>query len=161
MSLVTAFFLLIVPLAASVPEVVATDAPTVYQILQSYSFPVGLLPQGVTSYQLDADTGKFVVNLNGTCSFSVAGYDLKYKTKITGTISSGKIRNLTGIQVKVLFFWVNIIEVTSDGNNLELSVGIASAEFAVDNFNESPQCGCGFDCVSATPVTVSGGAFSF
>ncbi|KAL0371468.1 UNVERIFIED_CONTAM: hypothetical protein Sangu_0464900 [Sesamum angustifolium] len=135
-------------IAASPPSTAAADSPTVYEALQSYGFPVGLLPVGVTKYKVDKATGKFSVHLNEACSFSIHGYDLKYKTTITGTISENKIKDLKGIQVKVLLFWVNIIEVTKDGDQLELSVGIASADFAVDNFYESPQCGCGFDCVN-------------
>lgn len=128
---------------------VAADAPSVYDVLQSYGFPAGLLPQSVTSYQLDPSTGKFSVSLEGSCSFSVSGYDLKYQSTITGTIAPNRITDLSGIQVKILFFWINIIEVTSNGDQLELSVGIASANFPVDNFLECPQCGCGFDCVNS------------
>ncbi|KAL7083060.1 hypothetical protein ACP275_14G139000 [Erythranthe tilingii] len=125
----------------------STTTTSVYQVLESYDFPQGLLPIGVTSYEVDESSGKFSVNLNKSCSLTIDGYDLKYKTKISGTISKDKLKNLSGIQVKVLLFWVNIIEVTRDDDELDLSVGIASATFPVDNFYESPQCGCGFDCV--------------
>ncbi|GFP80639.1 uncharacterized protein at5g01610 [Phtheirospermum japonicum] len=135
-------------LLSATPPPVAADSLTVYEVLRSYDFPAGLLPQGVTSYELDSSTGKFSVYLNKTCSFTIQGYDLKYKSTITGTISKDKIKDLKGIQVKILFFWVNIIEVTKDDDELEFSVGIASASFEVDNFYESPQCGCGFDCVN-------------
>ncbi|XP_057774875.1 uncharacterized protein At5g01610-like [Salvia miltiorrhiza] len=127
----------------------SSNPPSVYEVLQYYGFPAGLLPQGVTSYELDTATGKFSVSLGGSCSFSISGYDLKYKSTITGTIAKNKITDLNGIQVKILFFWINIIEVTSAGDELQLSVGIASANFPVDNFFECPQCGCGFDCVNS------------
>ncbi|KAL2556647.1 hypothetical protein Fot_01386 [Forsythia ovata] len=128
-----------IPAAASSP-------PTVYEVLAEYDFPVGLLPKGVKSYELNSTTGKFKVYLNKTCSFTIAGYNLKYKSEITGTISTDKIKDLKGIQVKVLFFWLNIVEVTRDGDELEFSVGIASADFPLDSFYESPECSCGFDC---------------
>ncbi|GFZ19399.1 pectinesterase [Actinidia rufa] len=63
-------------------------------------------------------------------------------------ISKDKIKKLNGISVKVIFLWFDITEVTRDGEDLNLSVGIASAQFGIDNFEESPQCGCGFDCVN-------------
>ncbi|KAL3649125.1 hypothetical protein CASFOL_005528 [Castilleja foliolosa] len=148
----TTFLLLILSAAAALlsatPPPVTADSPTVYEVLLSYDFPAGLLPQGVISYELDYSTGKFSVYLNKSCSFTIQGYDLKYKSTITGTISKDKIKNLKGIQVKILFFWVNIVEVTKDDDDLEFSVGIASASFEVDNFYESPKCGCGFDCVN-------------
>ncbi|CAA0828220.1 Protein of unknown function- DUF538 [Striga hermonthica] len=130
------------------PLSAAANPPTVYEALESYGFPVGLLPKGVTSYELDSATGKFSVHLNSSCSFTIDGYDLKYNPTIAGTISVDQIKDLSGIQVKVLLFWVNIIEVTKYGDQMELSVGIASADFPVDNFYESPQCGCGFDCAN-------------
>ncbi|KAL8513413.1 hypothetical protein ACS0TY_012758 [Phlomoides rotata] len=132
---------------------------TVYEALQSYDFPVGLIPKGVTSYELDPSTGKFTVKLNGTCSFDIDGYALKYKSTISGTISKDKIKDLKGIQVKVLLFWVNIVEVTRDKDELDFSVGIASASFPLDSFYESPQCGCGFDCVNSAGKSSRG--FSF
>ncbi|GFZ19401.1 transmembrane protein, putative [Actinidia rufa] len=126
----------------------AAEATTAYELLKEYDFPEGLLPLGVTGYELDASTGKFKVYLNGTCSFKAEGYELKYKSKISGVISKDKIKKLNGISVKVIFLWFDITEVTRDGDDLNLSVGIASAQFGIDNFEESPQCGCGFDCVN-------------
>ncbi|KZV32347.1 hypothetical protein F511_03630 [Dorcoceras hygrometricum] len=145
--------LLIIGLLCAYPAITAAAGDgdsflTVYEVLESYDFPVGLLPKGVTSYELDRSTGKFAVYLENTCSFTIQGYNLKYSTKVTGTISKKKIKSISGIQVKILFFWINIVEVTMDGDELYLSVGIASASFPVDNFEESPQCGCGFDCVN-------------
>ncbi|KAL3531485.1 hypothetical protein ACH5RR_010807 [Cinchona calisaya] len=118
-----------------------------YDILQSYDFPVGLLPKGSTGYDLDEKTGKFNVYFNKSCSFSLEGsYQLKYNSKISGYITEGKLSKLSGISVKVLILWLNIAEVTIDGDNLEFSVGIASADFPINNFDIIPQCGCGLNC---------------
>ncbi|GLT43189.1 hypothetical protein SLA2020_171590 [Shorea laevis] len=128
----------------------ADDARTAYEILQGYDFPVGLLPKGIVKYDLDPSTGKFHAYWNASCSFSLSGsYQLKYQSTISGYISDKKLTGLTGVSVKVFFFWLNIVEVDRSGDELEFSVGIASAAFSIDNFYESPQCGCGFDCVTA------------
>ncbi|XP_047308670.1 uncharacterized protein At5g01610-like [Impatiens glandulifera] len=124
------------------------DALTVYDVLQQYDFPVGLLPKSVTGYEINRNTGKFKVYLKDTCSYSVEGYQLKYKSVITGVISEDKIYDLKGISVNALLFWWNIQEVRRYGDELQLSVGIASASFGIDEFYESPQCGCGFDCLN-------------
>ncbi|KAJ4727703.1 Protein of unknown function, DUF538 [Melia azedarach] len=121
---------------------------TAYEVLQEYDFPVGLLPKGVTGYELDISTGEFSVYFNGSCTFSIDSYELKYKSTITGVITEDKLSSLSGIKVKVLFLWLNIVKVIRDDDELEFSVGIASADFAVSNFDESPTCGCGFDCLS-------------
>ncbi|XAR58420.1 hypothetical protein NMG60_11013805 [Bertholletia excelsa] len=139
-------FVLLIALWSS--PAAADDTLTAYQVLEEYDFPVGLLPKSVLSYELDSSTGKFKVLLNGTCSFSISGYSLKYKSTITGVIKKDKLTSLKGISVKVLILWLNIVEVIREGDEIEFSVGIASADFTVDNFEESPQCGCGFDCVS-------------
>lgn len=124
-----------------------STAPTAYEVLQSYDFPVGILPKGVTHYDLDASSGKFNAYLNGSCSFSLEGsYQLRYKSKISGNIHKDKLTNLSGVSVKVLFLWLNIVEVRRNNEKLEFSVGIASAEFAIDNFYVCPQCGCGLKC---------------
>ncbi|XP_010269581.1 PREDICTED: uncharacterized protein At5g01610-like [Nelumbo nucifera] len=133
------------------PLLTAADhTPTVYEALEDYDFPVGILPKGVIGYDLDKTTGKFSAYFNGSCSFSIEGsYHLTYGSTIKGHISRGKLTKLEGISVKVFFFWLNIVEVVRHGDDLVFSVGITSANFAVDNFVECPQCGCGMDCVNA------------
>ncbi|XP_057964784.1 uncharacterized protein LOC131155576 [Malania oleifera] len=128
-----------------------------YDVLEEYGFPIGLLPQGIVGYELDRSTGKFTAHLSGTCSFSLENdYKLKYKTTVSGVISKGRLSKLKGVSVKVLLLWFNIVEVVRDGDDLEFSVGIASANFPVDNFAECPQCGCGLDCVNANATGEEG-----
>uniref|UniRef100_A0A0D9WFM8 Legume lectin domain-containing protein n=1 Tax=Leersia perrieri TaxID=77586 RepID=A0A0D9WFM8_9ORYZ len=123
--------------------------PTAYEALATFDFPPGILPKGVLAYTLDEPTGDFTATLNttSTCGFSIQGsYSLRYQRRISGRIAADRLTNLQGVSVKILFLWVNIVEVTRHGDQLGFSVGIASADFGVDNFLESPQCGCGFDC---------------
>ncbi|XP_010522798.1 PREDICTED: uncharacterized protein LOC104801279 [Tarenaya hassleriana] len=127
-----------------------------YEVVELYNLPAGILPKGVLDYDLNRETGEFKVRFNGTCEFSIESYELKYQSTISGVISTGRVRNLKGVSVKVLFFWVNIVEVSRENDDLDFSVGIASASFAADNFVESPQCGCGFDCNEA-----GGAGFAF
>ncbi|XP_074585132.1 uncharacterized protein LOC141840927 [Curcuma longa] len=139
------FFLL--HFSSSAAAAGGNDNLTAYQVLASYNFPPGLLPQGALGYNLDASTGAFSAYLNGSCSFSLEGsYQLHYKSTITGVIAPGRLSDLRGISVKVLLFWVNIIEVRRLTDSLRFSVGVASADFAVSNFFISPRCGCGLNC---------------
>ncbi len=124
-----------------------TEPPSVYEILESFNFPGGLIPKGAKGYDLEPSTGKFSAYLPESCSFSLEGsYELRYKSTINGYISQGKLTSLQGVSVKLFFFWVDIIEVQRNGDNLGFSVGIAGADFPIDNFEESPQCGCGLNC---------------
>ncbi|XP_057743424.1 uncharacterized protein LOC130961510 [Arachis stenosperma] len=126
-----------------------------YDVLQQYGFPVGLLPKGIIGYALNKETGEFAAYMDATCSFSIEGYTLKYKSTITGVITQGRLYNLKGVSVKILLLWLNIVEVKRDGDEIQFSVGIASANFGVENFYESPQCGCGFDCVTVNTLPLS------
>ncbi|KAK7344420.1 hypothetical protein VNO77_13990 [Canavalia gladiata] len=117
-----------------------------YEVLLEYGFPVGLLPKGALGYSLNRETGEFAVYFDKTCSFEVEGYTLSYKPTITGVISPGRLYQLKGVSVKVFILWLSIGEVILKDGHVQFSVGIASADFTVDNFYESPQCGCGFDC---------------
>ncbi|CAN7116717.1 unnamed protein product [Brassica rapa subsp. narinosa] len=140
--LIAAFLLLLLTTATA-----ESDSPTAYSLLQSYNFPVGILPKGVVAYDLDTSTGKFQAYFNGSCSFSLVGsYQLNYKSTISGYISENKLTKLSGIKVKVLFLWLNIVEVVRSGEEMAFSVGITSANFDIEEFLESPQCGCGFEC---------------
>lgn len=149
--LLPAKILLLLSLTAAVRSFAVTSPPPVsaYDILRSYNFPPGLLPKGATGYDLDPATGKFTVYFDGTCSFSLQGsYDIRYKSQVSGRISDGKLTDLKGISVKILFLWINIVEVERNNDELEFSVGILSASFTIDNFEVIPQCGCGLDCVN-------------
>ncbi|PON35679.1 hypothetical protein TorRG33x02_351000 [Trema orientale] len=128
------------------------DTLTAYEVLEEYDFPVGLLPQGVLGYELDTPTGEFSANLNGSCTFTIDSYQLTYKSTITGKIVNDKLSCLSGIEVKVVFLWLSIVTVTRHDDVLEFSVGFPFAGFPfagfpASNFDESPTCGCGFDCV--------------
>ncbi|GMI79345.1 hypothetical protein like AT1G02816 [Hibiscus trionum] len=126
---------------------IKNNNPTAYEVLKDFDFPIGLLPKGVTGYDFDSSSGKFSAFLNGSCSFSLErSYRLNYKNTIKGYLSKGKISSLEGVTVKLWFMWVNIVEVSRRGDDLEFSVGIAGAGFPVHNFEECPQCGCGVNC---------------
>ncbi|KAJ3691818.1 hypothetical protein LUZ61_000091 [Rhynchospora tenuis] len=141
---------LVLPSSAAVAVSSPSDSNlTAYQALQTFDFPVGILPVGALGYELDRSTGAFKAFLNGSCEFNIQSYyQLRYKSTIAGKITKDRLSNLSGVSVKILFLWLNIVEVSRDGDQLYFSVGIASASFGIDNFYESPQCGCGFDCNS-------------
>ncbi|KAM7275843.1 hypothetical protein ACFE04_017709 [Oxalis oulophora] len=134
----------------------SSSISTAYEIMEAYDFPPGLLPKGIVKYDIDQTTGHFHAYLNESCSFSLEGsYKLNYKPTISGYIAKDKLTSLSGVSVKVLFLWLNIVEVIRKGDDLEFSVGIASADFGIENFYESPQCGCGLDCVTVNHRTTS------
>ncbi|KAF5463376.1 hypothetical protein F2P56_019295, partial [Juglans regia] len=142
-------------LASETNPTITPTKPSAYEVLKDYNFPIGILPKGVQGYDLEPSSGKFSAELNGSCSFSLEGsYQLKYKSTIKGHISEGKLSSLEGVSVKLFLFWVDIVEVQRKGDSLGFSVGIAGADFPIDNFEESPQCGCGLNCNDVQPKEV-------
>lgn len=138
------FFLIFLMLAT--PANSMNNIPTAYQILQSYNFPIGLLPNGVKGYHLNQTTGEFAAYFTHSCSFTGSFYQLKYEPTIKGYISNNMLSCLEGVSVKFLFFWMDIKEIIRRGDGLEFSVWFLSTRFPVDYFEESPQCGCGLYC---------------
>ncbi|CAI9756671.1 unnamed protein product [Fraxinus pennsylvanica] len=130
-------FLTIEPLLIATTDDGGTPPLTAYNVLQAYDFPVGILPMGVTHYEINKANAKFNPYFNSSCSFSIEGsYQLRYKLKINGYISKDKLTSLSGL---------NIGEVKRNGDKREFFVGILSTKFGINNFYESPRCGCGFN----------------
>ncbi|WOL04114.1 hypothetical protein Cni_G12835 [Canna indica] len=145
---------LVISASAASAEIEASRAPTAYELLEKYDFPRGILPEGVQSYLLLSD-GSFDVYFAADCEFGVAGYTLRYSRKVSGKVQPGKLTDLKGVSVKLLFLWIGIdkVEVTDD-DQLKFYVGLFSASFPVSNFDESPRCRCGFDCAAANADAV-------
>ncbi|XP_022991772.1 uncharacterized protein LOC111488305 [Cucurbita maxima] len=131
----------------ALPATSDCKAATVYDILQEFNLPIGLLPDCAVDCKLDRGKGKLEVHLKGSCHFSLQEpYELKYKSTVSGHISGNKLTNLKGVSVKFMFFWVNIVEVVRNGDDLQFSVGMTTASFPVDIFTVCPRGGCGVDC---------------
>ncbi|KAK9055859.1 hypothetical protein SSX86_026946 [Deinandra increscens subsp. villosa] len=118
------------------------DPPTVYQILEKYGLPSGLLPDSVKSYSLSPDDGSFVVELQQPCYIQF-DYLVYYDTKITGKLNVGSITDLDGIQVKRLLFWFNVDEIRVDlpsSDNIYFTVGILNKKLDIDQFETIHAC---------------------
>ncbi|KAL8232787.1 hypothetical protein R6Q57_002587 [Mikania cordata] len=117
------------------------NEPSVYQVLQSYNLPIGLLSNGTLSYTLDPNSGQFSVNLRTNCSFQAGGFEVTYSNPITGVISQNNLGKIDGVKVKILVFWVNIINVKRNGDRLEFNIGgLVHKDFPVSDFNSCRNC---------------------
>ncbi|XP_034707154.1 uncharacterized protein At5g01610-like [Vitis riparia] len=146
-SLISLVATLCLILIHSTPANSYNNSPNAYEVLREYNFPMGLLPKGMKGYDLNSSTGEFSAYFNETCSFSVQGsYELKFSSTVTGYISKDTLSGLDGISVKFFLLTLNIVGIIRNGDNLVISAGFESAPFPIDNFEESPQCGCGFQC---------------
>nr|GEV34161.1 uncharacterized protein [Tanacetum cinerariifolium] len=118
------------------------NTPTVYDILEQYSLPIGLLPNSVKSYTFSPDDGSFTVELEQPCYIQF-DYLVYYATKITGKLNVGSITELSGIQVKRFLFWFNVDEIKVDlptSDSIYFSVGIINKKLDIDQFESVRSC---------------------
>lgn len=117
------------------------SARSVYDVLDEFGLPIGLLPPTVTSYELSPE-GEFVVHLAEPtyCKFEDQVY---YEKKITGKLSSGAIRNLQGIKAKQAFLWLPVTAIRVDPPSIYFEVGVLSKKLSLSLFEKTPSCNSG------------------
>jgi hypothetical protein len=141
MSLIVCFLLSTSTSACSSGHTTASDGSDVYERLEGYGFPEGLLPHTVTSYTFE-ESGKFTLNLASKCQVLVENkYPLVYNNVITGMLSYGKLQGMRGISVKAYYIWWNIYGIAlGDDESLYFDIGILSTKFPCNNFDDPPVC---------------------
>jgi hypothetical protein len=140
MSLMVTLLLLIFS-CASQAHSVSSDASDVYEKLETYGFPEGLLPHIVTGYALEPNGG-FTLYLESKCQVLIQDkYPLVYEKEITGMLSYGRLQGLKGITVKAYYVWWGITGISlADDHSLFFEIGILSAKFPFSNFDDPPVC---------------------
>ncbi|CAO2141296.1 unnamed protein product [Urochloa humidicola] len=140
--LITVLPLLILTAAASPDDTSPSppeQQPTAYEMLERYNFTEGILPEGVTGYILRAD-GSFEVYLPGECNFRAGSMQIRYGSRVAGTIRPASITGIEGVKVKALLAWVAVTEVDRVEDRIRFSAGPVSKSFPIDTFAHSPQC---------------------
>ncbi|XP_071713987.1 uncharacterized protein At5g01610-like [Rutidosis leptorrhynchoides] len=121
------------------------DQTSVYQVLQNYNLPIGLLREGAVGYGLDPASGQFSVNLTSDgseCVVYEAGFQIKYNPTITGVISQNSLSQIDSVRVKFLF-WLRIKDATRNEDSIKFKGTFWSKTFTISDFNSSPQCNTG------------------
>lgn len=121
-------------------DTVTADEP-ISEMLAKFGLPIGLIPDSVKSYSL-ADDGKFKVELAKPC-YVQFDYLVYYEKTITGKVSYGKISDLSGIQAKQFFIWVDVTGMEVDlpsSDYIYFKVGIISKKIEISWFETVPTC---------------------
>ncbi|KAL3622974.1 hypothetical protein CASFOL_030547 [Castilleja foliolosa] len=121
---------------------VSADGGGAHGELLKYGFPVGLLPANVESYTLNHTSGFFSVKLSESCQVTLPpdNYLATYSHKITGKLVENRIAELDGISVRAFFKWWGITGIRSNGQDLVFEVGVVTAKYPANNFDQSPLC---------------------
>ncbi|KAG6503981.1 uncharacterized protein LOC121987608 [Zingiber officinale] len=91
-----------------------SNSSTVYDILQEYNLPPGILPDTVKSFSV-ASNGYFVIDLYGECYVDFE-YVVYYAPRVSGFLgsSSGSVSNLEGVQIRSYLIWYDVSYIKVD-----------------------------------------------
>ncbi|KAK9079048.1 hypothetical protein SSX86_000717 [Deinandra increscens subsp. villosa] len=119
-----------------------TAIPTIFDIINQFGFPSGILPDSVTSYSTspaDGDSFTFTVYLKNPC-YVKYDYLVHFDSEISGTISAGKITQLKGLKAQNFWFWLTVDEIKVDGSSLQFTLGLISVKSDISLFVAIPTC---------------------
>lgn len=150
-SLLTFFFprlvLLIAVIGAGVGASPASKSSSggggsIYDHLRQYGLPIGLLPKGITEYSLNTTSGEFRVFLAAPCHAKFEN-QVRYDFNVSGTLTFGRIADLSGVSAQELFLWFPVkgirVDVPSSGL-IYFDVGVVDKQFSLSLFESPPDC---------------------
>lgn len=120
----------------------AQSQDSIYNHLRWYGLPAGILPKGITDFSVDPSDGRFRVNLSQPCNAKFEN-EVHYDFKVTGTLSPGRIGELSGVSSQELFLWFPVkgihVDLPSSGL-IYFDVGDIAKQFSLSLFESPPDC---------------------
>ncbi|TYI19763.1 hypothetical protein ES332_A07G187600v1 [Gossypium tomentosum] len=120
---------------------VSCEKDSIYDILKAHGLPMGLLPKGISRFDID-DTGRFEVHLDQACNAKFES-QLHFDTNVSGTLSYGQIGALSGIAAQELFLWFPVkgigVDVPSSGL-IYFDVGVVVKQLPLSMFETPKDC---------------------
>lgn len=97
-----------------------TPAERARAVLLQHGLPPELIPKSTTAFTFDPAAKTFELQLAGPIALPIEGegITLKIDSKVTGTLSAGKITNIKGISGKKGFFGAAVNEMQAAGDNV-------------------------------------------
>ncbi|KAG6475826.1 hypothetical protein ZIOFF_065055 [Zingiber officinale] len=83
-----------------------SNSSIVYDILQEYNLPPGILPDTVKSFSV-ASNGYFVIDLYGECYVDFK-YVIYYGPRVSGFLGYVSVSNLEGVQIRSYLIWYGV-----------------------------------------------------
>ncbi|KAM5574539.1 uncharacterized protein ABKV19_013807 [Rosa sericea] len=118
------------------------EGGSIYDHLRQYGLPIGLLPKGITEYSLDDSSGEFRVFLPQPCRAKFEN-QVRYDFNVSGTLTFGRIADLSGVSAQELFLWFPVkgirVDVPSSGL-IYFDVGVVDKQFSLSLFESPPDC---------------------
>lgn len=143
-STATFFFFFVFLLVVSSTVSVADPEKTINEILPSFGFPPGLLPDSV-SYTL-SDEGSLIVQFASPCQIQLDDDLVSYDKTISATLKLGRINNLEGMKIRKLLIWLNVDSIQVDlppGGSIYFKIGLINKTVGVEEFKNVHSCVAG------------------
>ncbi|KAE8730562.1 hypothetical protein F3Y22_tig00002919pilonHSYRG00176 [Hibiscus syriacus] len=117
------------------------EQDSIYDMLKAHGLPMGLLPKGITRFDID-NTGRFEVQLDQECNAKFES-ELHYDRNVSGTLSYGQIGDLLGISFQELFLWFPVkgirVDIPSSGL-IYFDVGVIFKQLSLSLFETPRDC---------------------
>jgi hypothetical protein len=119
-----------------------SNSTTIYDELRAKGLPEGLLPKGITRYEINSSSGEFQVWMEEPCNAKFEN-EVHYDPNIKGTLGYGQIGELSGMTAQELFLWFPVkgirVDLPSSGL-IHFDVGVADKQFSLSLFEDPPDC---------------------
>lgn len=140
--LVLTFGLLTLATAEEISQ--SSAAASFYAVLKSNGLPIGLFPKGISDFSIDPSSGSFRLRLLSPSPCD-ANFEtrVRYESDISGSVSYGRITNLSGVSTQELFLWLAVkgiqVDIPSSGL-IYFDVGVVSKQFSLSSFETPKDC---------------------
>jgi hypothetical protein len=91
------------------------------EVLRAHGLPEGLMPEGLSAAEIDPD-GRFRLSLPRRVEREIAGYRVRYDTRIEGQLKGSAIEGLKGVDAKQ-GLWFGVAAIREDAGKLAFQVG--------------------------------------
>lgn len=136
---ITLLLLALLPLTTT-----ALDDQEIYEFVEAFGLPPGVLPDSVTSHEIvPTENGySLIINLKNACYIKYGDYLVHFDSKITGTISIQQITNLKGLTATSYPTWLNVDEITltDEVDKIRFSIGATNVDIDYTRFETIPTC---------------------
>jgi len=91
----------------------------------AFGFPGTLMPACMVDGAIDERSGRFRVELAREVMLEIAGFPVRYATRITGVIQNGALTQMSGVKIKK-GLWLGLSSIHASGDHLTFTVGALS-----------------------------------
>ncbi|KAK6144963.1 hypothetical protein DH2020_021783 [Rehmannia glutinosa] len=142
--IIAMLLILALTLATAEENSQSSQATSFYDVLTSNGLPIGLFPKGISDFSVDPESGRFQIHLLSPFPCD-ANFEtrVRYDCNITGSLSYGRIANLSGVSAEELFLWLPVkgiqVDIPSSGL-IYFDVGVLSKQFSLSLFDTPKDC---------------------